>query len=35
MKVSLQENMVNPQVMKVFAVKRHDLSEDFVSLRTL
>ena len=35
MEVSLQEEMANPQYMKVFAVDRHVLPEDFVSFRAL
>ena len=35
MKVSPQEDMTNPQGMKVFVVERHDLSEDFVYFRAL
>ena len=31
MEVSPQENMANPQGMKVFAVERHGLPRDFVS----
>ena len=30
-----QEEMANPQCMKVFAVERHGLSKDFVSFRAL
>ena len=30
MEVSPQEEMANPQGMKVFAVERHGLPEDFV-----
>ena len=33
--VSLQEEMANPQEMKVFAVERHELPEDFVSFAAL
>ena len=35
MEVSPQEEMLNPQDMKVFAVERHGLPEDFVSFRAL
>ena len=35
MEVSPQEEMANPQRMKVFAVERHGLSEDFVSFAAL
>ena len=35
MEVSLQEEITNPQGMKVFAVERHGLPEDFVSLPAL
>ena len=35
MEVSLQEEMANPQRMKVFAVERPGLFEDFVSLPPL
>ena len=35
MEVSSQEEMANPEGMKVFAVKRPGLSEDFVSLPAL
>ena len=35
MEVSLQEEMANPQEMKVFAVERHGLHEDFVSFASL
>ena len=35
MEVSPQEQMANPQDVKLFAVKRHGLHEDFVSFRTL
>ena len=35
MEVSPQDEMANPQVMKVFAVERHGPSEDFVSFRAL
>ena len=31
MEVSSQEEMANPQGMKVFAIERHGLPEDFVS----
>ena len=33
--ISPQEEMANPQGMKVFAIERHGLPEDFVSFRTL
>ena len=33
--VSTQDEMANPQGMKVFAVERHGLSEDFVSSRAM
>ena len=33
--VSPQEGMANPQGMKVFAVERHGLPEDFVSFAAL
>ena len=33
--VSPQEEVVNPQGMKVFAFQRHGLPEDFVSFRDL
>ena len=35
MEVSPQGEMANPQGMKVFAVERHELSEDFVSFPVL
>ena len=35
MEVSPQEEMVNPQGMKVFAVERHGLPEDFVFFPSL
>ena len=35
MKVSPQEEMANPQGMKVFAVESHGLPEDFVSFPAL
>ena len=35
MEVSPEEEMANPQGMKVFAVERHGLAEDFVSFRAL
>ena len=35
MEVSPQEELANPQGMKVFAVERHGLPEDFVSFPTL
>ena len=35
MEVSLQEELANPQGMKVFTVERHGLPEDFVSFRAL
>ena len=35
MKVNLQEEMANPQGMKVFAVESHDLPEDVVPFFTL
>ena len=35
MEVSPQEEMAAPQDIKVFAVERHGLPEDFVSFRTL
>ena len=35
MEVSPQEDMANPQGMKVFAVERHGLPEDFVSFSAL
>ena len=35
MDVSPQEEMANPQGMKVFAVERPELSEDFVSFPAL
>ena len=35
MEVSPQEEMANPQGMKVFAVERHELPEDFVPLPAL
>ena len=35
MEVSPQEKMINPQGMKVFAVERPGLSEDFVSFPAL
>ena len=35
MEVSSQEEMANPQGMKVFAVERHALPEDFVSFPAL
>ena len=35
MEVSLQEEMANPQDMKVFTVEKHGLPEDFVFLRAL
>ena len=35
MKVGPQEEMANPQGMKVFAVERHGLPEDFVYFRAL
>ena len=35
MEVSPQDEVANPQGMKVFAVERHDLPEDFVYFRTL
>ena len=34
-KVSPQEEMAKPQGMRVFAVERHGLSEDFVSFPPL
>ena len=34
-KVSLQEEMDDPQEIKVFAVERHGLLEDFVSFPAL
>ena len=33
--VSPQDEMANPQGMKMFAVERHGLPEDFVSFRAL
>ena len=33
--VSPQEEMTNPQIMKMFAVERHDLPEDLVYFRAL
>ena len=33
--VSPQQGMANPQGMKVFAIERHGLPEDFVSFRAL
>ena len=33
--VSPQEEVANPQSMKMFAVERHGLPEDFVSFRAL
>ena len=33
--VSPQEEMANRQDMKVFAIERHGLSEDFLSFRAL
>ena len=33
--VSPQEEMANPQGMKVFAIERHEFPEDFVSFRGL
>ena len=35
MEVSPQEEIANPQGMKVFAVERHELPEDFVSFPAL
>ena len=35
MQVRPQEEMANPQGMKMFAVERKGLSEDFVSFRAL
>ena len=35
MEVSLQAEMANPQVMKMFAVERHRLPEYFVYFRAL
>ena len=35
MEVIPQEEMANPQGMKVFAVERHGLPEDFVYVRAL
>ena len=35
MELSPQEEMANPQGIKLFAVERHGLSEDFVSFRAL
>ena len=35
MEVSPQEKMSNPQGMKIFAVEKHGLLEDFVSFRAL
>ena len=35
MEVSPQEEMANPQGMKVFTVERHGLPEDFVSFPAL
>ena len=35
MEVSPQEEMANPQSMKVFAVERHELPEGFVSFLAL
>ena len=35
MEISSKEEMANPQGMKMFAVKRHGLSEDVVSFRAL
>ena len=35
MEVSPQEDMIKPQDVKVFAVERHGLPEDFVSFRSL
>ena len=35
MEVNLQEEMGNPQGMKVFAVERHGLPEDFVPVPAL
>ena len=35
MKFSPQEDMANPQGMKVFVVERQGLPEDFVSFRSL
>ena len=35
MGVSPQEEMANPQDMKVFTVERHEVSEDFLFFRTL
>ena len=35
MEVSPQEEMANPQGMKVFAVERHELPENFVSFPAL
>ena len=33
--VSPQDEMANPQAIKLFAVERHGLPEDFVSFRAL
>ena len=35
MDVSPQDEMANPQGMKMFTVERHELPEDFVYFRTL
>ena len=35
MEVNPQEEMANPQGIKVFAVERHGLPEDFVSFSSL
>ena len=35
MEVTPQDEMANPQGMKVFAVERHRLPEDFVYFRTM
>ena len=35
MEVSPQEEMANPQCMKVFAVEKHRLPKDFVYFRAL
>ena len=35
MEISPQEEMANPQGMKMFAVERHGLAEDFISFRAL
>ena len=35
MEVSPQEEMANPQGMKMFAVERHELPEDFVTFPAL